>query len=166
VFFFVLEWFGTSFQQFFFPLMVPNKIPSFFLFCGLEQNFKHCYFIFFGMVRNENPKFLLHVIFFLRNGLEQNSEHLLLNGLDEIIKFRVFLSSAKWFGTEFQAFFIFCWMACNGIRAFSVPQNRRNSDKMNQNFRLFRVPLNIFLSRKIATPRTVASVGDTVCIRI
>ncbi len=32
------------------------------------------------------------------------------------------------------------------FRAFSVPQNRRNSDWMNQNFRRFRVPRKFFFS--------------------
>ncbi len=51
-------------------------------------------------------------------------------------KVKAFLSSADWLGTKF--------------RAFSVPQNRRNSDRMNQHFpcSMFR---RIIFSRKIAT---------------
>ncbi len=41
---------------------------------------------------------------------------------------------------------IFLWLGTE-FRAFSVPRNRRNSDGMNQNFRLIRVPRNFFFSQ-------------------
>jgi hypothetical protein len=51
-------------------------------------------------------------------------------------KFLAFLSSARvfssmtWFGTDFQAFFVFCSMAQNRIP--SARRNRQNSDEMNK----------------------------------
>jgi hypothetical protein len=69
------------------------------------------------------------------NGLERNSEcfSLLQNA-----KFQATSSSAEWFGTEFQGFLSSVeWL---GAKSLSIPQNRRNSDGMEQNFLLFRVP--------------------------
>jgi hypothetical protein len=66
------------------------------------------------------------------NGLEQNSERLLLiffHGTE----FRAFFSSAERFGTEF--------------REFSVPRNSRNSAGTNLLFHLFRLPRNNFFVR-------------------
>jgi hypothetical protein len=51
-------------------------------------------------------------------------------GLEDITA----LNPVEWLRTEF--------------RAFSVPRKRRNSDGMNQNFRLFRVPRNNFFLGK------------------
>ncbi len=47
---------------------------------------------------------------------------------------------------EFRAFFIFL-----GIARSRIQSVRQNSDGMNKNFRLFRVLLNNFFSRKMAT---------------
>jgi hypothetical protein len=41
-------------------------------------------------------------------------------------------------------FFTFCGMARYRMPSVSVPRNRRNSDGINQNFRLFCVPRNNF----------------------
>ncbi len=86
-----------------------------------------------------------------RNGLEPNSESLLL------AEFRVVFSSAKGFGTEFREYaFIFvprngipsCILfrgrVRNGIPEFSVPRNSRNSVGNKHLFRLFRLPRNYF----------------------
>jgi hypothetical protein len=83
----------------------------------------------------------------------------------------------EWFGKRFQKFFLLllvvqrnstCFyllrygskrnselfivrrMTGTEFRAFSVPRKRRNSNGMNKNFRLFRLPRNNF-SRKMAT---------------
>ncbi len=127
-----------------------NKIPSVFslLWNGLEQNFKHFYFIFLGILRNKIPKF--QVIFSSTKWFGT--------------EFRAFVSSAEWFGAKLQSsecfsllqngleqnssFFIFCGMAWNGIPSISVLRNSRNSDNMNQNIRLFRVPRNNYFLRK------------------
>jgi hypothetical protein len=45
---------------------------------------------------------------------------------------KIFLSSVEWLETQFQV--------------FSVPQNRWNSNRINQNFLLFHVPQNNFFS--------------------
>jgi hypothetical protein len=63
--------------------------------------------------------------------------------LNEITKFRVF---RKWLGTKFRAFLSSAEWLGTEFWAFSVPRNRRNFDRMNQNFRLFRVPRIIFFS--------------------
>jgi|LakMenEpi03Aug12_release.lakeMendotaPanAssembly.Ray.scaffolds.fasta_scaffold2927815_1 hypothetical protein len=47
--------------------------------------------------------------------------------------------------------FIICGKAGTGFRVFFAQRDRRNSDGLNQNFRLFVVPQNIFFSRKMAT---------------
>jgi hypothetical protein len=67
----------------------------------------------------------------LQNGLERNSESMLLF-LFHCRKFRGFFSSMEWFGTEF--------------REFSVPRKSRNSDGTNQ----FIVP-SFRLPRKLPT---------------
>jgi hypothetical protein len=88
-------------------------------------------FIFCEIVRKEIPS-----IFIFRNGLEQ------------ITKFQVIFSSRKWFGSESRAFLYSEESLGTEFRAFFVPRNTQNSDGMNQNFRLFRVPRNNFLLGK------------------
>jgi hypothetical protein len=61
-----------------------------------------------------------------------------------VTEFCPFLSSAEWLGTEF--------------RVFSVPQNRWNSDGLNQNFRLFSVPGNNIFSEN-GNPNLYVRVG-------
>jgi hypothetical protein len=67
----------ASFKTFFYCLMVQKEIPSVFLFSEMVWNRILSIFTFRRMVRNE------------------------------IMKFPVFFSAAKWFGTEFQAFLSF-----------------------------------------------------------
>jgi hypothetical protein len=83
----------------------------------------------------------------LRNGWNGIPSIFIFHGMvqNEIIKFQVFFSSAKWFGTEFWAvlssvkwfgteFRIFLSSAerfGTECRALSVLRNRRNSDGMN-----------------------------------
>ncbi len=125
--FFVLEWFGTSFQTFFLQLN------------GLERNSEY-----FSLLRNGlewNPKFF----YLTRNSWKRNYEVLRLflfyemvrNGIPsilifcgfvrfEITKFRVFFSSKKRFGTVFLAFLSSAEGLGTEFRAFSVQRNRRN----------------------------------------
>jgi hypothetical protein len=86
-----------------------------------------------------------------RNGSEWNSEN--LHGTE----FRVVFSSAEGFGTELwelafifvprngiPSYFLFRGRVRNGIPAFSVPRNNRNSVGNNHLFRLFHLPRNYF----------------------
>jgi hypothetical protein len=89
-FFFVLEWFGASFQKFFFPLMVSNKIPSVFLFCEMVWNR------------------ILSIFIFLWNGSERNYKvpsNFLFHKMAKWLgtEFRAFLSSSEWFGTKLRS---------------------------------------------------------------
>ncbi len=108
------------------------------------------------------PRFFLYTernseLFSLpRNGSEQNSESLLLflfHGTD----FRVVVSSAEGFGTEFREYtsifvtrngipscFLFRGRVRNGIPEVSIPRNSRNSVGNKHLFRLFRLPRNYF----------------------
>ncbi len=69
-------------------------------------------------------------------------------------EFKTFLNpsnvfiSIKWFGTEFRVFLTSTEWLGTEFRVFSVPRNRRNSDGMNHNIRLFRVPRNNFFPGK------------------
>jgi hypothetical protein len=94
--------------------------------------------------------------------LERNSEHFYLprNVSQRNYEVPSVFSSAKWFrtkselvyfhrngfGREFRIFLFSAERLGTELRAFSVLWNRRNSDGMNQNFRLFPVPWNFFLS--------------------
>jgi hypothetical protein len=128
--------------------MFRNELPIFFFLNGLERNSECSSVKWFGIefraFLSSAEKFgtkLRSSEYFslLRNVSERNSEHFYLprNGSDQFWEFfsstkwfrkesRAFLSSAEWLGTEFRAFF--------------VPRNGQNSDGMNQNLRLFRVP--------------------------
>ncbi len=61
---------------------------------------------------------------------------------NKITKFRMFFFSMKWFETEFPTFLSSAEWLVSEFRAFSVLQNRRKFDAINQNFRLFSVPRN------------------------
>ncbi len=71
--------------------------------------------------------------------LRCNSDHfyLLRNVSERYYKVSVFFSSTKWFGKEFRVFLSVAEWIGTEFRAFSVLRNRRNSDGLNQNFRLF-----------------------------
>jgi hypothetical protein len=79
VFFFVLEWFGTSFKEFFFSLMVQNENPSVFLFCELVRNGNQS---FFNLPRNglEQNYEVPSVFLLLQNGSERNSKLFIFPG--------------------------------------------------------------------------------------
>ncbi len=125
-------------------LRLQNGIPRvYFYFCSAERNYE---------------------LFSLpRNGLERNSESLLLV-LFHGMQFWAFFSSAEWFVTEFREFasifvplyiipsiFLFHGLVRNGIPRVFSSRNSRNSEGTNQLFRLFRLPRIIFLS-EIANP--------------
>ncbi len=106
-------------KGFFFGLMVQNKILCVFLFCVMAQKGIPSIFIFQGMGRNEITKF--RVLFFFCE--------MIRNGILNI--------------------FIFRGMAPIGIPSVFRSQSRRNSDKMNQYFRLFCVQRNNCFLRKL-----------------
>ncbi len=131
---------------------------------GFERNSEY-----FSLLRNDlewNPSiFIFHVI--LENeitkfwdffssmkwfGMEFRGFSFFFCGFvrHEITKFRVFFSSTKRFGTVFLAFLSSAEGLGTEFRAFSVQRNRRNSHRMNQNFRLF-VFRRIIFSPKMAT---------------
>ncbi len=113
----------------------------FFSWMVLEQVSKSFFLALNGSERNSGCFSLL------RNGSERNSGH--------------FLSSSEWFWTKLQSSKCFSilqngsernfelfGMARNEILSVDILRNRLNSDGMNQTFRLFRVPRNIFFLRK------------------
>ncbi len=117
------EWFGTSLKKKKIFFRLRNSVCFSLLLNGLDRNFEHFYLPRKGSERNyEVP----NVYPLLRNG----SSIFIFRGIvqNEIRKVRVFFSSKKLFGMEFQTFFIFCGMAQIGIPSVSVPRNRRNSD--------------------------------------
>jgi hypothetical protein len=69
----------------------------------------------------------------LQKGSKWNSKHFYLS---------------EWFGTDFRAFLSTAERLGTKFRVFSVQQHRRNSDEMDPNFHLFRVPRNNFLLGK------------------
>ncbi len=147
--------------------MVWNKFPWRFSLSlnSSEQNSECFSFLWNGSERNSEHFYLP------RNGLEWNYEvpsvfllyKIVWNGITSAFtfsgmvpketKFRMIFSSTKWF-RQTSKLFIFsglAWTWIPSVVAFFVPRNRRNLDGMNKNFRLFRVPQNIFFSLKMAT---------------
>ncbi len=128
---FSLSWNSSEWvsKGFFFRLTVQNKTSSIFIFC--EMVWKRIVFFSEEWLGTKTTKFW---VFFCNK--------IIWNGILRIIIFCrmvrneiwAILSSAEWLGTEF--------------RAFPVPQNRRITDRMNQNFCLFD---GIIISQKVAT---------------
>ncbi len=110
VFFFVLEWYGTSFLKF--PRMVRNEIPSGFLFCKMVRN---------GLERSWECFSLLY------NGLYRNSD------LFYVQRNCIVFLFYKMVWTRIPSFFIFRGMAWNGIpsgfRSAKQMEFRRNESK-------------------------------------
>ncbi len=122
-------------KGFFFCLMVRYEILSIFLFCEMVQKGILGNFIFALKLRSSS------VFLFCK---------MVLNGFPSILVFRrmvqnkitkFWVLSLLWNGSEWNSeLFIFRGMARNRILSISMLWNRRNSDVMNQNFRLFRIP--------------------------
>ncbi len=91
VFFFVLEWFGTSFQKFFFRLIIRNKIPSVFSSAKWFSRTKFRAFLFFAeWFRTKLQGSAWFSL--LRNGAARNSELFYLrwndsNGIPSVFRF-------------------------------------------------------------------------------
>ncbi len=64
------------------------------------------------------------------------------------LQVRMFISSTKWFETEFWALLSYMEWLGMESRAFSIPRNRRNSDGINHNIRWFSAPRDYFFLGK------------------
>ncbi len=126
-----------------------------------EQNLRS--FLFCELVLKGIPS----IFYLLRNDLERNYEVPSLFSSTKRFRteFRAFFSSAKWFVAKLQSSECFFTLLQNGLvrnhafflssaewlgtefQEFSVSRNRRNSNGMNQNVRLFRVPWKIFFPK-------------------